>query len=49
MACTLRNPTPGFYHTAMDDNMISEQTTGEDWKVVGIAHLTIVSTTAWHD
>jgi len=42
MACTLRNLTSGFYHTALDDNMIGEQTTGEDLKVVGIAHLTTV-------
>jgi len=48
MACTLRNLT-GFNHTAMDDNTISEQTTGEVWKVVGMAHLTTVSTTAWLD
>jgi hypothetical protein len=49
VACTLRNLTSGFYHTALDDNMISEQTTGEDLKVVRIAHLTTVSTSAWHD
>jgi hypothetical protein len=45
----MRNLTSGFYHTVLDDNMISEQTTGEDWKVVGIAHLTTVSTSAWND
>jgi len=49
MACTLRNLTSEFFHTALDDNMISEQTTGENWTVVGTAHLTTVSTTAWHD
>lgn len=46
MAWTLRNLTSGFYYTAVDDNMICEQTTGEDRKVVGIAHFTTVSTTA---
>jgi hypothetical protein len=49
MACTLRNLTSGFYYTALDDNTICDQTTGEDRKVVGIAHFITVSTTAWHD
>jgi hypothetical protein len=49
MAQTMRNPVPGFYHRALDNNTISEQTTGKDWKVVGIAHLTTVSTSALHD
>jgi hypothetical protein len=33
----------------MDNNMISEQTTGKNWKVVGIVHLTTVSTSASYD
>lgn len=46
MACTLRNLTTGFHHTALDDNMIGEQPTDKEWKIVGIAYLTTVSTPA---